>query len=80
MTEDSYGPLPDGESIFTVPGLPFKFGPGALDEVGDDALQLGIRRAVLVTDSHVVATGPFERYDADSVGSLRLLNHEPTDE
>lgn len=46
----------DGETIFTVPGSAFKFGAGALREVGEDARQLGIARVALFTDENVAAT------------------------
>lgn len=45
------------ESIFTygAPGL--KFGDGAAEEIGYDLAQLGARRALVVTDAGVAATG-----------------------
>lgn len=45
------------ESIFTygAPGL--KFGDGAAKEIGYDLAQLGARRALVVTDAGVAATG-----------------------
>ena len=45
------------ESIFTygAPGL--KFGDGAADEIGYDLAQLGARRALVITDPGVAATG-----------------------
>ena len=51
-----YPNLGNGESIFTVPASTIKFGPGALGELGDDARRLGITRAALFTDEHVVET------------------------
>jgi hydroxyacid-oxoacid transhydrogenase len=54
-------PYPDmnnGETIFTVPASTIKFGPGALNELGDDARRLGMTRAALFTDEHVVETEP----------------------
>jgi hydroxyacid-oxoacid transhydrogenase len=45
------------ESVFTygAPGL--KFGDGAADEIGYDLHQLGARRALVITDAGVAATG-----------------------
>ncbi len=49
------------ESVFTygAPGL--KFGDGAADEIGFDLAQLGARRALVITDPGVAATGLPER-------------------
>lgn len=49
------------ESVFTWGAPPLKFGVGALDELGFDLVQLGIRRVLVVTDAGVVATGLPER-------------------
>src|SRR3954451_22096942 len=45
------------ESVFTygAPGL--KFGDGASDEIGYDLAQLGARRALVITDPGVAASG-----------------------
>ncbi len=55
-----YPDLIDGESVFTVPASTIKFGPGALKELGDDARRLGMTRAALFTDDHVVETEPMK--------------------
>jgi alcohol dehydrogenase class IV len=55
-TPVGYPPRVDGETIFTVAGSTFKFGAGALQEVGDEARQLGLARVALFTDAHVAAT------------------------
>ena len=46
------------EAIFTYGAPQLKFGPGAADEIGFDLSQFGARRALLVTDSGIAATGP----------------------
>ncbi|KAA3624158.1 MAG: iron-containing alcohol dehydrogenase [Proteobacteria bacterium] len=49
---DAYLPFSqDRESIFQVDPRPFKFGPGAVAELGVDAGSRGIRRAALFTDT-----------------------------
>lgn len=45
------------ETVFTWAAPPIKFGVGAMAELGWDVGQLGVRRALLVTDPGVVATG-----------------------
>lgn len=45
----------EGETIFTVSAVPIKFGAGALREVGEDALALGMKRVGLFADAHVLA-------------------------
>jgi hydroxyacid-oxoacid transhydrogenase len=52
--------LTDGETVFTVPASTIKYGPGALSELGDDAKRLGMTRAALFTDEHVVETEPLK--------------------
>lgn len=51
------GAEPDRERVFTYGAPPLKFGEGAADELGFDLGQLGVRRALLVTDAGVLATG-----------------------
>jgi alcohol dehydrogenase class IV len=46
----------DGETIFSVSSVPIKFGPGALRELGADAKALGMKRAALFVDPHVLAS------------------------
>ena len=45
------------ETIFTYGAPQLKFGPGASDEIGFDLSQYGVRRALVVTDPGVAATG-----------------------
>ena len=45
------------ETVFTYGAPQLKFGPGASDEIGYDLSQYGVRRALVVTDSGVAATG-----------------------
>jgi len=45
------------ESIFTYGAPALKFGDGASDELGFDLAQLGARRALVITDPGVAATG-----------------------
>ncbi|MGI8759911.1 MAG: hydroxyacid-oxoacid transhydrogenase [Jatrophihabitantaceae bacterium] len=49
------------ESVFTYGAPALKFGDGASDEIGYDLAQLGVRRALVVTDAGVAATGAPER-------------------
>lgn len=81
----AYPILEDGERVFTVPGSPFKFGPGVLDELGDDARQLGMTRVALFTDENVAATEPLQTalaslsragVDVDVYDTVKV---EPTD-
>jgi hydroxyacid-oxoacid transhydrogenase len=53
-----YAPQPGGEIAFTVPPQSLKFGAGALAEIGEDARELGMRRAALFMDRHVAETEP----------------------
>jgi alcohol dehydrogenase class IV len=52
MTESS-----GTESVFTYGAPSLKFGDGAADEIGYDLAQLGARRALVITDPGVAATG-----------------------
>jgi hydroxyacid-oxoacid transhydrogenase len=45
------------ETVFTYAAPALKFGPGAAAEIGHDLARLGARRALLVTDPGVAATG-----------------------
>lgn len=45
------------ESIFTYGAPQLKFGPGASGEIGFDLVQHAVRRALIVTDPGVAATG-----------------------
>ena len=48
---------PAAETIFTWGAPPLKFGLGALDEIGFDVAQYDVRRALILTDRGVSATG-----------------------
>jgi hydroxyacid-oxoacid transhydrogenase len=74
------------ESIFTYGAPTLKFGDGASDEIGYDLAQLGARRALVITDAGVGATGlparvaeQMTRFDVEAVvyDGVRI---EPTDE
>jgi alcohol dehydrogenase class IV len=45
------------ETVFTYGAPTLKFGDGAADEIGYDLAQLGARRALVITDAGVAATG-----------------------
>src|ERR687890_2781897 len=45
------------ETVFTLEATPIKFGPGAAADAGWELKRLGVRRALLVTDPGVAATG-----------------------
>lgn len=73
------------ETQFTYQAPPFRFGPGAVDEIWHDLLQLGVRRALLLTDAGVAATGLPERI-AQAAGAAGVdvvvydeVHIEPTD-
>jgi hydroxyacid-oxoacid transhydrogenase len=57
-------PAPDRESVFTLEATPIKFGPGAAADAGWELARLGVRRALLVTDPGVAATGHPDRVRA----------------
>ena len=52
------------ETVFTMEATPVKFGAGAVDDAGWELARLGVRRALLVTDPGVAATGHPERVRA----------------
>jgi len=73
------------ETVFTYGAPALKFGPGAADEIGHDLAQRGVRRALLVTDAGVAATGGPERV-ATGVAAFGIavttydeVHVEPTD-
>jgi len=74
------------ETVFTWSAPPLKFGDGALDEVGHDLADLGVRRPALVADAGIAAAGLVERaaraLAAAGIAPERYLDvHvEPTDE
>ena len=47
----------DPESVFTYGAPLLKYGSGAADEIGYDLAQYGARRALVITDAGVAATG-----------------------
>jgi alcohol dehydrogenase class IV len=49
------------EAVFTWGAPPLKFGPGAVDEVGFDLGQYGVRRAAVVTDPGIAGLGYAQR-------------------
>src|SRR3954452_15209331 len=49
------------ETIVTLEATPIKFGPGAAADAGWELKRLGVRRALLVTDPGVAATGHPDR-------------------
>jgi hydroxyacid-oxoacid transhydrogenase len=51
----------DHESVFTLEATPIKFGPGSAADAGWELERLGVRRALLVTDPGVAATGHPDR-------------------
>ncbi|OUZ11641.1 alcohol dehydrogenase [Aeromicrobium sp. PE09-221] len=73
------------ESVFTYGAPQLKFGRGARHEIAHDLAQLGARRALVVTDPHVAATGtPAELVSSieQSGGEAVLYDRsriEPTD-
>ncbi|MDP1530632.1 hydroxyacid-oxoacid transhydrogenase [Rhodoferax sp.] len=59
-TQSIHQPINGGETIFTVSSSPIKFGAGALRELGEDALALGMKRVAFFVDSHVLSSAPGE--------------------
>src|SRR6266542_2803556 len=49
------------ETVFVMEMSPIKFGLGATDEIGYDALRWGVKKAVIFTDRHVAELGLPER-------------------
>jgi hydroxyacid-oxoacid transhydrogenase len=74
------------ETVFTWGAPPVKFGVGAVDEIGYDCAQLGMRRVLVVTDEGVAATGiparVAESLEATGLASTTYdgVRCEPTDE
>jgi hydroxyacid-oxoacid transhydrogenase len=52
------------ETVFTLEATPIKFGPGASADAGWELKRLGVRRALLVTDPGVAASGHPDRIRA----------------
>ncbi|MEU6036646.1 hydroxyacid-oxoacid transhydrogenase [Actinomadura sp. NPDC047616] len=74
------------ETVFTYGAPQLKFGPGAADEIGYDLARYGARRALVVTDPGVAATGAPQRV-ADAMKAYDVtatvfdgVRVEPTDE
>ncbi len=74
------------ETVFTYGAPQLKYGTGAADEIGYDLSSLGARRALVVTDPGVAATGIPERV-ARQMAEFGIEAHvfdgvhvEPTDE
>ncbi len=85
MTETSMTVTTELESVFTYGSPNLKFGPGASDEIGFDLAQLGAKRALVITDPGISATGLPQRV-ADAMGQYRIdatvydgVHVEPTD-
>lgn len=55
------------ETVFTWQAPPFKFGAGAVSEIGYDLKQLGVHRVLLVTDKGVSRTGLPEQIAKDAL-------------
>jgi alcohol dehydrogenase class IV len=77
--------LTNPESVFTYGAPQLKFGAGAADEIGYDVAGTGARRALVVTDAGVAATGAPQRV-ADAIAGAGLVvriydavHVEPTD-
>ena len=86
MTETSMTVSTEAESVFTYGSPNLKFGPGASDEIGFDLSQIGAKRALVVTDPGISATGLPQRV-ADAMGQYGIeaqvfdgVHVEPTDE
>ncbi|MDT4945444.1 MAG: hydroxyacid-oxoacid transhydrogenase [Pseudonocardiales bacterium] len=73
------------ETVFTYGAPALKFGTGASDEIGYDLAQLGARRALVITDPGVAATGLPERIAAQmaqfgvAAAVFDRVHVEPTD-
>ncbi len=74
------------ETVFTYASPQLAFGPGAADEIGHALAARGVRRALVVTDAGVAATGVPQRV-ADRLADYRVeaavftgTRVEPTDE
>jgi len=80
-------PVPaNPENVFTYGAPQLKFGPGASAEIGFDLSQYGVRRALVVTDRGISATGLPQRV-ADQMKQFDIdaevfdgSHIEPTDE
>ena len=77
--------MPAPESVFTVEATPFKFGPGAVADVGWEAQRLGIGRALLLADPALEPLGVTGRVaDALRAAGVEVVAYdgirvEPTD-
>ncbi len=53
--------MADRETVFTIEATPVKFGPGAADDVGYEAVRLGLGCALVIADPALEATGALGR-------------------
>ena len=74
------------ETVFTWAATPLKFGIGALSEIGEDCVSLGLRRVLVLTDARVLETGAVQRV-SDSIHASGITSEtydrvavEPTDQ
>ena len=79
-------PVPaDPETVFTYGAPQLKYGPGASGEIGYDLAQYGVRRALVVTDPGIAATGAPQRVAEQltrfgiAAGTFDGVHVEPTD-
>ena len=79
-------PVPaDPENVFTYGAPQLKYGPGASGEIGYDLAQYGVRRALVVTDPGIAATGAPQRIAelltgfGIAAGTFDGVHVEPTD-
>jgi alcohol dehydrogenase class IV len=77
---------PTEETIFTWGAPPLKFGAGALDEIGFEMSQYGVKRVLIITDSTISGTGIPQRI-ADLLNARGISSEvfdgvhiEPTDD
>lgn len=74
------------ESVFTWAAPPLKFGLGAINEIGEDLQELGVRKALVLTDPGVAATGVADQVmhaaksDGLTVDLFDQVAVEPTDD
>jgi len=80
-----YEPTEGGDRAFEVQSTHVRYGRGVLSEVGDAALELGMRRVALFTDKHLAAL-PFVATVRDSLRRAKVdvvefddVHIEPTD-
>jgi len=86
MSTSTYPVPATAETVFTYGAPALKYGPGASAEIGFDLAQYGVRRAVVVTDPAIAATGTPARV-AEQMKQFDIaaevfdgVHVEPTDE